>query len=668
VKRFAVAVALALALAGIASATAAARPVRAKLPSACRSSSWFAGTTDVCRGKLIYRDYVYDDYGADTGAALTATTAGLSPSAGDQKYPSGEENTADLVKLRIWIKGRRLHIWGLLNTLYHRRSTILAVAIGHRGARGGRWPGLDVSSRGWSKVFKLRRGNPKTNVIKGAFRIPRGRVWRVQAVTAQSNGTVMNVAFRGPNEQATFGGAAAERVGSLSDAGSWFENEQAAALHSGDISRFGYTIRVSTLRRHRSRIMHVGPGLHERVYRSAYTLPPGEGISDSGIPGRGNGGGKVKLGFEQSFAYLGHYQPYGVYIPHGKPPYALVMYYHGTGANFSSQINQPGMQQRFAEQPHRLLVAPLARGPNGYSSDISERDELDVLHDAEAHFRVDRSQVFSTGYSQGGYIAWYWPEEYPQLFAGVVTWVGFTGDDANGNPAEPHYTAGAVGNVLDFVPSLLNIPTFMLFSGADELVHVWTARAMDQAFKATPNIYTWYLHPAADHLTYIELDDWRKEAADIQGLHLVSNPVHVVYVRDPVTDSPRYGIVHNRAYWVSAITDRSQAGYGRVDLTNAGCGGSVPRTVTGSGSGTDPVPWISDYRRAVGSTQVARAPRLSGSLENVASARIDARQTCLRGSAVAYDITTDGPASLTFSDSRTLSFGGAGRHVGTLAR
>src|SRR5205085_2962274 len=138
----------------------------------------------------------------------------------------------------------------------------------------------------------------------------------------------------------------AQNLGDLSDIGSWFEDDQAAALQSGDISRFGYTVGVADLRDHTSRVTAVGPGLHERVYTSAYTLSPGEGISDQGVPGRGNGGGKTKLGFEQSFAYLGRYQPYGIYIPPGRPPYGLQMYYHGTAANFTSQINQPDMQLR----------------------------------------------------------------------------------------------------------------------------------------------------------------------------------------------------------------------------------------------------------------------------------------------------------------------------------
>jgi pimeloyl-ACP methyl ester carboxylesterase len=649
------------------------RIIRSPSGAGCPGSSWFAGTTDICSGVLHYRDYVYDDYGADTGAALTKSTGDLSPSAGDQAYPVGQANTADLVALKLWAAGGRLHISALVNTLFNSSSTIVAVALDTRGGAspGGKWPGLDVSSSGWNHVYELRRGDPATNTFTASEPLPAGARWRVQAVTAQANGTVMNVAFRGPNEQARFGGTAINNASSLSDVGSWFEDQQAAALRSGDISRFGYTVNVADLEQAASLTMPAGPGLHERVYTSAYTLAPGEGINFSGVPGRGNGGsGAVKAGFEQVWHYLGRYQPYGIYIPPGAPPYGLQMYYHGTGANFTSQINQAGMQARFGDALHRILAAPLARGPDGYSSDISERDELDVLADVQSHFGIDRSQVFASGYSQGGYIAYYMAEQYPQLFAGVVAWVGFTGDELNGTPVKDtpglSYTAGAVGNVLDFVPSLLNIPTSMLYSGQDELVHDQTSAGMDRAFASTPNIFNWYFHPAGEHLTYIVLDDWRKEAADTRGLRLVSDPVHVRFVRDPDTDSPSYGIRHDTAYWASGITDRTAGVYGQVDLTNDGCGGTVPRTVAGQSSGTDPIPWVSDYRHQVATTTVPATRRLTGSLTNVSSVRIDAAATCLKGGPVSYSITTDGPATVDFTDGRTLTLTGSGHHAGTL--
>lgn len=668
ILRFAlVPLAAGLAAAGAAPAHAArARPAHVQ---PCGGTSWFAGSTNVCRGTLVYRDYIFDDYGADTGGVLTKTTGDLSPSAGDQKYAAGEENTADLVDLRVSISRGRLHIRGRLNTLHHPDSTILAVAIDtdrRASTGGGRWPGLDVSSRGWDRIYELRRGDPRTNVIQGSFRVPRGRAWRVQAATAQRDGTVMNVAFRGVSEHSGFSGNPAADAGS--DAGSWFEDRQAAALGRGDISAFGTRVRVSDLRHRVTRRTPIGPGLHERVYTSRFSLPPGEGVSDAGVPGRGQGGGQVKAGFEQSFSYLGRFQPYGVYIPRGAPRYGMQMYFHGTGANLTSQINQPGMQARFGDGLHRLLIAPEVRGPNGYSSDITERDILDVMRDARSVFRVDLRRVFSSGYSQGGYIAYYMADEYPQLFAGVVSWVGFTGDESNGTPLSGtiHYTAGGTGNVLDFVPNLLNVPTFMLYSGADELVHSQTSLGMDQAFQRAGGIYTWYYHPAAEHLTYIALDDWRKEAADTAGLSLVRNPARIAYVRDPVTDSPAYGIVHDRAYWLSRITTRGK-GYGTLDLTNHGCGGMVPTTRTGRGAGPDPIPWTSDFRARTGSVSVGRRAEIDGTLRNLSAVRIDARQTCLKGRALTYHLTTDGPATVTFSDGRQLSLSSSGEHIGTLA-
>lgn len=110
-----------------------------------------------------------------------------------------------------------------------------------------------------------------------------------------------------------------------------------------------------------------------------------------------------------------------------------------------------------------------------------------------------------------------------------------------------------MGNVLDFVPNLLNVPTFMLYSGADELVHSQTSIGMDRAFKAAGGLYTWYYHPAAEHLTYFALDDWRKEAADTANLSLVTNPARVTYVRDPGHRQP--GVRHPARPRLLALAD-----------------------------------------------------------------------------------------------------------------
>jgi pimeloyl-ACP methyl ester carboxylesterase len=438
----------------------------------------------------------------------------------------------------------------------------------------------------------------------------------------------MNVAFRGPDEQAS-----AKGVGTTSDSGAWFEDKQAAALGRDDISEFGTAVRVSDLLNHRTRAAANPTGLHERVYQSAYSVPPGKGVNVAGVPGRGNGGGQVSLGFEQTFQYLGHYQPYGIYIPRKPGPHGMQMLFHGSSSGMSGLVNQPGMEQRFGEDLNRVLVVPEARGQNGWGSDISERDLLDVMSDVQAHYPIDAQRVFSGGYSQGGYITYRMAELYPDRFAGAVDWVGFTGDDANGSPSPTHYTAGAIGNTIDYVANLRSVPTVMLYSGGDELVHVWTSNAMDQAFDATDDVFTFYLHPAAEHLTFAALDDWSKEAAYTRDLKLVSNPSRVTYRTETYLDDPALGIVHDRAYWVSAIRGRQSGQVAEnVDLETLACGGSTPVLKRSSGSGSDPVPWTSDVQSVSQTTPIARALRLQGSLGNVASLHIDARTFTLSGS------------------------------------
>src|SRR3954467_2566722 len=211
---------------------------------------------------------------------------------------------------------------------------------------------------------------------------------------------------------------------------------------------------------------------------------------------------------------------------------------------------------------------------------------------------------------------------WPDRFAGAVDWVGFTGDDENGTPLQGQgYSAGAVGNMIDFVGNLRRVPTFMLYSGADELVHVNTALAMQSAFQASEDIFTFYLHPAAEHLTFAALDDWTKEAADTKGLTLVHDPPRVTFRTAPFLDDPAHEIVHDHAYWVSAIRPRAKdpKTYEDVDLTTFACGGSVPVLSTGNGGGGDPVPWMSDFHHKAGTKPLAKRPALEGSLTNVAS-------------------------------------------------
>jgi len=64
---------------------------------------------------------------------------------------------------------------------------------------------------------------------------------------------------------------------------------------------------------------------------------------------------------------------------------------------------------------------------------------------------------------------------------------------------------------------------------------------------------------------------------------------------------------------------------------------------------------------------VGARPELDGMLRNVSRLRIDARQACLKGSALAYRLTTDGRLTVLLSEGRRLARP-AGTYTGTIAR
>ncbi len=652
----------------------AAAPARAAaLPAVCTDTSWVAGSLDLCDGRLVYRDYVYDDTGADSGdIGYTTNTSKaygtLAAPAGDVRYPADDTNSADLVRLELRRSGGRVLVTAELGALRRPDSTVLALAVdtdGDATTGGGTWPGLAVRSSGWDEQYRLTTGDPATNTMTGSFPLPASGTWRVQAVTAQAaTGQVMNVAYRGVDEHAAY--RLVPNPASpypYSGQGAWFEDDQAAALRDGDVSAFGAVVRTADLRPGRSRAQRVGPGLHERVYTSRHTLGEGEGMSYAGIPGRGDGGSASA--FAQVFNFLGKYQPYGVYVPATAGPHGLQMEWHGSNQGIVAQINQPGMQAAYGDGLDRVLATPLARGPNGYGSDVSERDLLDVMDDVQRHYPVDRDRVFSSGYSQGGYITFRMAMLYPDRFAGFTSWVGFTGDDLNGTPVQGDVSveAGAVGNMLRYVKNLRHVPGSMVYAGADELVQVPSARAMQQAFARSSDVYRWYLHPTAEHLTFAALDDWTKEAEDSRDQRLVHRPARVVFHTNSHLDAPEYGIRHDAAYWVSALRGRAPGDL-VTDLTSRGCGTALPVTATGRSAGPSPVPWVSEERLRTGTRPQARAAVLEGSLVNVGSGRLDLSEACLTG-AFRYAVTSDGPSVLRLSDGRVLRLV-EGLNTGTL--
>ncbi|MBW3658590.1 MAG: dienelactone hydrolase family protein [Actinobacteria bacterium] len=661
-SRRALAVPTTLALAALVALSVLVLPsAAAGAAEGCSEESWIGGIVELCDGALVYRDYVFDDYGANEPLTVppARNTGSLSGTAGDQRYPGVLGATADLVDLTLRIVGDELEAVFELNALYEPGQTVAAIAIDTDAdptTGGGAWIDgdldLGISSDGWEVLETFRTGDPVPNLITGRLPLPAGERWRVQAVTAQADGTVMNVAFRGTDEET--------RVGN------WFEDRQAAALEDGDISAFAAEVVVADLTSGATRPAAEPSGYHSRVYVSEHTIGTGEGMSYDPVWGRDGNSGEI---CEQAFHYFGRYQPYGIYIPEGDGPTGLQLALHGCNANHASLVDQPGMQSQLGEALDRIIVVPLGRGPVGYYSDISERDVLDVLDDVTTTYDVDPDRVFSGGYSMGGYGAYRFAMLYPHRFAGMINWVGFTGD-GNNNPtgtALNEYDSGAVGNVIDFVRNLRHVPSALLYAGADELVQSHTHTAMAQRFAAEGGAYEYFLHPYADHFTFALADDWEKEAAWTSELTRVTDVATVVYRTAAFLGNEEFGIRHDEAYWLSAIRGREDA-YIDLEATTSACGGERPLFEDGNDAGVGPAAfaWVSQNRHIVGGEPTTEEDRLEATFSNVASVTVDVEEACLGGKDITYAITTDGPTVVRFSDGRSLALD-EGEHHGVLA-
>jgi dienelactone hydrolase len=641
-------------------ADAAPAPAR----TSCDERSWIGGTTEWCEGKLVYRDYVYDDNGADTMPAGSVHGTPLNRGAGDVDHREHGQrlNSADLLTLRLWRDGDMLRATFHLNTLFPSDRTIAALAIDtddDRSTGGGRWHHkIDVASEGWDRSYVFERRDAASNVITGTAPLPSATpstLWRIQAVVALGDGTPMNVAFR-PN-----------------DSGDWWEDEQSAALAAGDVGAFGRTIRAAELlstTTHRP-ARAPGPGLYERVYTSRFPIK--EGVNYEGV---------VMDGVRGTYQYLGPHQPYGIYVPdRGRfRDYGIQFALHGASANHASLVSSDGMQYAFGDHLRelgdkpRLIVVPLARGPANSYVDYGERDVLDVLADVKRHYPVDEDRIFAGGYSMGGAGTYWLSALYPDLFAGAISWVGYTTDCLNGTPIaqgrqrpdppapglwgnEPGSGCNGEGNNLDYLDGTRHVPMAMRYAGLDELVWANHAAALMRRYEELGYEHVVWFHPAAEHLTFAIVDDWRKEASWSANRTRVIRPAHVSYRTNPYLWFTKIELQQDSAYWVRDLRPSKPSvdrlGDITVDLVSHRCDpGATYGIDVANEAGPDPVPWVAQHGTPRLRAPIEQADRISGVVHNAESFLIDVDGACMDADRIELDISVDGPTTVRFSDGR----------------
>ena len=614
-----------------------------------------SGTSRFDSGEWIYTDFVYDDYGADTGPAWgQPNVVSLASTVGDARYPDGEafaDNAADIVEVRVRVAGDDLQVRVLLQTIREPKTPALWVEAGKFS---------DVITDANAEV------NAAANTI--TFTVPNGASGPTVELnigaglndgSGELRAGVPGNAHMNPDELTT-GGPTDNRLLDLAfntraiepRGGSWNEAAQSAALASGALEEFAQRIDLDALRERVTTPVAVKKGYSVRLFESGQNL--GEGMAED---------------FPE---YRGRWQPYAVWVPKGydpKRPAPLFLSMHslsvhhnqyrgGTNATYRTYYEQ------FGDGLGAVVITPLGRGPDGWYEDQGLVDTLEVWADARRNYNLDPDRVLVGGYSMGGYGTYRLTTMMPDSFASAVSIVGPPANGIWAYPAPP--TGGEDNPDLTYyqLESTLNVPFWVTHGVFDELVPVSGIKRQTDRFAALGHEYRFALHPAADHLSFAAQDEWSREVTWFKDHPVrVENPARITYKVRPAswaTDRDPVILRHLRAltaeldarldgaYWVDDIVVAGKGDVtGFVDLTSQAIARRRAGTTAINAVGTDgPSPHLLtglDVAYERGDFKDV----LSGELTNVSALTIDLGRAGLSDSPK-LDIKADRPVVITF--------------------
>jgi predicted peptidase len=164
--------------------------------------------------------------------------------------------------------------------------------------------------------------------------------------------------------------------------------------------------------------------------------------------------------------------PYVVYVPRDytrKTPWPVILFLHGRGERGDNGLSQTevGIGRALRLHPERfpcLVVMPQAPMGGDWSGAPSEL-ALKALEEVVRKYRGDRSRLYLTGLSMGGFGAFAIAAAHPDRFAAVAPICG---------GGEPEMMARA----------LRSMPIWVFHGGADEVVPPQRSREMVGAIRA----------------------------------------------------------------------------------------------------------------------------------------------------------------------------------------
>jgi predicted peptidase len=174
--------------------------------------------------------------------------------------------------------------------------------------------------------------------------------------------------------------------------------------------------------------------------------------------------------------------PHLLYEPEDRSrTYPLMLFLHGAGEAGSdlNRVKRHGPPKVVPRTPLPFFRVISPQCPPGFHWVQLLDDLRALLEDAFERYPVDRTRVYLTGLSMGGYGAWYLASAYPQLFAALVPICG------GGDPDE--------------ACNLKDIPTWAFHGAKDTVVPASASQEMVAALEACGGNVRLTLYPDLGH-------------------------------------------------------------------------------------------------------------------------------------------------------------------------
>ena len=666
-----------------------------------------AGTAIYSHGEYVYQDHIDDAWGADNGtdeqrvrqdAPLIAAEPRLyrpleafPQAAGDQfgaPTPPGalldygdttatdvQRNAADIVEARIAASASSLDFLVRTTGMTPAAEPAVLVLLDTKAggtfhlarAMGGLTTGAEWAllfadaSHAWvshdgsapAPLDATAVWNPSSYVNAVEISVPRATITDltddvgVGIATGVTDATTHMLAPKAP------AGAASDLINvafrSAEPARIWMDEDQAFALHDGNIDPFLARVQLHKLLDGTTQTFQQRPGYYERIYEDASTPVNTDTIDGS--------------------YFQGAWQQYGVYLPTGWTPEAnypatFWMHYRGGHANDAAAW-EPGILRQFGDEVGGIVFTPSARGTSSWYTGRGMVDFMDVWRDASSHYRIDPNEIDLAGHSMGGWASYLLGLLFPDRWAasnpedGLLVpglWTGFSAptDAQDGADINAEFLAPLIGNAR-------NVPYAILHGTEDELVPVTSAIKSATMFEQAGYRYRLYLFHTYEHYSAPIWDDWRDIVAYMRTFTRDPDPSQVTYTISPALDHavstvsvPKgvdLGYVFNSAYWASGLRTRmnglSPSNLGTIDAVTYGRGLRDVLDLPEAGALAQPEVYTMVGQRWLPTGLTAPANKFTATLTNLATATLDvARMGLGTGTTLTGVVTTDGPTTL----------------------